>query len=84
MIIVLEKDDKIEAPMIESIGGVRLFQFLEANAYRGEYLGFSDLKKEHFMVFTQLANQARSFVLKRPASGNFVQEVADKIINLLN
>jgi len=47
-------------------------------------LGFSDLKKEHFMLFTQLANQARCFVLKRPESGNFVQEVAEKIINLLN
>jgi len=84
LIVVLEKDDKIEAPIIEPIGGIKLFQLLEANAYRGEYLGFSDLKKEHFMLFTQLANQARCFVLKRPASGNFVQEVADKIINLLN
>ena len=84
LIVVLEKDDKIEVPVIEPIGGIRLFQLLEANAYRGEYLGFSDLKKEHFTVFTQLANQARCFVLKRPVSGNFVQEVAEKIINLLN
>ena len=84
LIIVLEKDDKIERPTIEPIVGIKLFQLLEANAYRGEYLGFSDLKKEHFMLFTQLANQARCFVLKRPASGNFVQEVAEKIINLLN
>jgi hypothetical protein len=84
LIVVLEKDDTIEAPIINPIGGIKLFQLLEANAYRGEYLGFSDLKKEHFMLFTQLANQARCFVLKRPASGNFVQEVAEKIINLLN
>lgn len=84
LIILLEKDDKIETPIIEPIAGVKLFQLLEANAYRGEYLGFSDLKKEHFMLFTQLANQAHCFVLKRPASGNFVQEVAGKIINLLN
>lgn len=84
LILVLEKDDTIEVPSIEPIGGIKLFQLLEANAYRGEYLGFSDLKKEHFMLFTQLANQARCFVLKRPASGNFVLEVAEKIINLLN
>ena len=84
LIVVLEKDDKIEAPVIEPTGGIKLFQILEANAYRGEYLGFSDLKKEHFMLFTQLSNQARCFVLKRPASGNFVLEVAEKIINLLN
>jgi energy-coupling factor transporter ATP-binding protein EcfA2 len=84
LIVVLKKDDNIEVPLIESIGGIKLFQLLEENAYRGEYLGFSDLKKEHFMLFTQLATQARCFVLKRPASGNFVQEVAGKIINLLN
>jgi hypothetical protein len=84
LIVVLEKDDKIESPVIEPIEGIKLFQLLEANAYRGEYLGFSDLKKEHFMLFSQLANQARCFVLKRPASGNFVQEVSGKIINLLN
>ncbi len=84
LIVVLEKDDKIDAPIIEPISGIKLFQLLEANAYRGEYLGFSDLKKEHFTVFAQLANQARCFVLKRPTSGNFVKEVADKIINLLN
>jgi hypothetical protein len=84
LIVVLEKDDKFETPVIGPIGGIKLFQLLEANAYRGEYLGFSDLKKEHFMLFTQLANQARCFLLKRPASGNFVKEVAEKIINLLN
>jgi hypothetical protein len=84
LIILLEKDDTIATPIMESISGVKLFQLLETNAYRGEYLGFSDLKKEHFMVFAQLANQARCFVLKRPATGNFVQEVAGKIINLLN
>ena len=84
LIILLEKDETIDTPIIESIAGIKLFQLLEANAYRGEYLGFSDLKKEHFMVFTQLANQARCYTLKRPSSGNFVQEVADKIINLLN
>jgi energy-coupling factor transporter ATP-binding protein EcfA2 len=84
LIVLLEKDDKIEAPVIELIGGIKLFQLLEANAYRGEYLGFSDLKKEHFMLFTQLANQTRCFVLKRPTSGNFVKEVAEKIINLLS
>jgi hypothetical protein len=83
LIIVLEKDDKFDTSVIDPIGGIKLFQLLEANAYRGEYLGFSDLKKEHFMLFTQLANQARCFLLKRPASGNFIQEVANKIINLL-
>jgi len=83
LIILLEKDDTIATPIMESISGVKLFQLLETNAYRGEYLGFSDLKKEHFMVFAQLAKQARCFVLKRPASGNFIQEVANKIINLL-
>jgi energy-coupling factor transporter ATP-binding protein EcfA2 len=84
LIILLEKTDEVSTPILAALSGIELFTRLESNAYRGEYLGFSDLKKEHFMLFTQLANQARCFVLKRPASGNFVKEVAEKIINLLN
>jgi energy-coupling factor transporter ATP-binding protein EcfA2 len=84
LIILLEKTDEVSTPILAALSGIELFTRLESNAYRAEYLGFSDLKKEHFMLFTQLANQARCFVLKRPASGNFVKEVAEKIINLLN
>ena len=84
LIILLEKTEEVSTPILAALSGIELFTRLESNAYRGEYLGFSDLKKEHFMLFTQLANQARCFVLKRPASGNFVKEVAEKIINLLN
>jgi hypothetical protein len=84
LIILLEKNDKLSSTDVAPISGIELFTRLESNAYRGEYLGFSDLKKEHFMLFTQLANQSACFVLKRPSAGNFVQEVAQKIINLLN
>lgn len=82
--ILLDKSDQISFPTIEPISGIELFKRLESNAYRGEYLGFSDLKREHFMLFTQLANQSACFLLKRPSYGNFVKEVAQKIINLLN
>jgi hypothetical protein len=84
LIIFLEKTDEFSTPILAPLSGIELFTKLESNAYRGEYLGFSDLKKEHFMLFTQLANQSACFMLKRPASGNFVKEVAEKIINLLN
>jgi len=84
LIIFLEKTDEVSTPILAALSGIELFTRLESNAYRGEYLGFSDLKKEHFILFTQLANQAACFMLKRPASGNFVKEVAEKIINLLN
>ena len=84
LIILLEKSDQVSSPTVEPISGIELFTRLESNAYRGEYLGFSDLRKEHFMLFTQLANQSACFVLKRPSAGNFVQEVAQKIINLLD
>jgi len=83
LIILLEKNDKLSSPEVAAISGIELFSRLESNAYRGEYLGFSDLKKDHFMLFTQLANQSACFVLKRPSIGNFVDEVAQKIINLL-
>ncbi len=84
LIILLEKTDQVSSPILAPISGIELFTRLESNAYRGEYLVFSDLKKEHFMLFTQLANQSACFVLKRPSAGNFVEEVAGKIINLLN
>jgi hypothetical protein len=84
LIILLEKTDEVSTPILAPISGIELFTKLESNAYRGEYLGFSDLKKEHFMLFTQLANQSACYLLKRPLTGNFVNEVAQKIINLLN
>ena len=84
LIILLEKTGQVSSPIVAPISGIELFTRLESNAYRGEYLDFSDLKKEHFMLFAQLANQSACFVLKRPSTGNFVQEVAQKIINLLN
>jgi len=84
LILLLEKSDQVSSPTVATISGIELFTRLESNAYRGAYLGFSDLKKEHFMLFTKLANQSACFVLKRPSSGNFVEEVASKIINLLN
>jgi hypothetical protein len=84
LIILLEKTDQVSSPTLAPISGIELFTKLESNAYRGEYLGFSDLKKEHFMLFTQLANQSDYHILKRPLTGNFVDEVAQKIINLLN
>jgi hypothetical protein len=84
LIILLEKTDEVSTPILAPISGIELFTKLESNAYRGEYLGFSDLKKEHFILFTQLANQSACYLLKRPLTGNFVDEVAQKIINLLS
>ena len=84
LIILMEKSDQVSSPVLTQISGIELFTKLESNAYRGEYLGFSDLKKEHFMFFTQLANQSACYLLERPLTGNFVDEVAQKIINLLN
>jgi hypothetical protein len=84
LIILMEKSDQVSSPVLTQISGIELFTKLESNAYRGEYLSFSDLKKEHFMLFTQLANQSACYLLKRPLTGNFVDEVAQKIINLLN
>ncbi len=83
LIILIEKSDKLSSPEVAPISGIELFTRLESHAYRGEYLGFSDLKKEHFTLFTELANQSPCFLLRRPTSGNFVNEVAQKIINLL-
>jgi hypothetical protein len=84
LIILLEKTDEVSTPILAHLSGIELFIKLESNAYRGEYLGFSDLQKEHFMLFAQLAKHSGCYLLKRPLTGNFVDEVAQKIINLLN
>lgn len=67
-IFFLKKSDQVEVPIISCISGIQLFQELDKNAYRGEYLGASSMKKEHFSFFTELANQVTCFTITRPAS----------------
>ena len=64
---------------LQPINGIDLFQRLGQNAYRGEYLGYANLKFEHFNLFTQLANQSKSFLIQRSEEDDTI----DDIVNLI-
>lgn len=64
---------------IKPITGMELFKKLENNAYRGEQLGYADLKKEHFTLFTRLANQCSTFLIERPNQVDSIAKIVDAI-----
>ena len=60
-----------------------MIQKLERNAYRGEYLGYQGLQKEHFKIFAALANSAKAYLIKRPAGIVSTSEMQKTIVDLL-
>jgi energy-coupling factor transporter ATP-binding protein EcfA2 len=69
---------------LREIKGIELFQKLESNAYRGEYLGVLDLKQSHFELFTSLANQLNGYVIERPEDYNTIEEVTNKVEEIIS
>ena len=76
---LLEASKEPKPLTLQPINGIDLFQRLEQNAYRGEYLGYANLKFEHFNLFTQLANQSKSFLIQRSEEDDTI----DDIVNLI-
>jgi len=79
LVVLIEKDSSLNAVSVKSLGGIDLFQRLERNAYRGEYLGFAGLKKEHFKLFTCIANSTKTVLVLRPSNENSIEELLDAI-----
>lgn len=79
VIIILEKDQSIDKPDIRPLQGIEKFTRLEAHAYRAEFLPYADLKQEHFKLFVSLANQSRTFLLRRPETGNSLNALIDLV-----
>jgi hypothetical protein len=79
ILFVLSKSNQSEGVSIQRINGVELFQHLERNAYRAEYLQASDLRKEHFHFFAELSNQVPCYLLNRSQEGAPPDAVADLI-----
>ncbi len=84
MVIILEKDPVAEGVVVKKLTGVDLFQRLERNAYRGEYLGYSGLQKEHFKLFAGIANATKAFLIKRPGVGDSILGMQKTILELLS
>jgi hypothetical protein len=83
-IFMLKKTSDIEHPILSRINGIQLFKELDKNAYRGEYLNASSLKREHFDFFSQLANQVTCFILQRPETGETHEQVTKMISEQLS
>lgn len=79
ILFVFSKSNHSEEISIQQINGVGLFQHLERNAYRAEYLQATDLRKEHFHFFTELSNQVPCYLLNRSQEGSPPHVVADLI-----
>jgi hypothetical protein len=79
-VVLIEKDFSSHTVSSRIIQGIELFQRLERNAYRGEYIGFSGLQKEHFMLFSRIANTAKTILISRPADENSIVLVAEMIL----
>jgi len=79
-VVLIEKDASVTEVSVRIIQGVELFQRLERNAYRVEYIGFSGLQKEHFMLFSRIANTAKTILISRPADEDSIESVAEMIL----
>jgi hypothetical protein len=83
-IFILKKSNQLGDPVLSGMKGMALFQELDRNAYRGEYLGATDLKREHFNFFSQLANQVPSYELIRPANTDSHERITQLICKELS
>jgi energy-coupling factor transporter ATP-binding protein EcfA2 len=78
LVFFLEKSSERTDLLCREIKGIELFQKLESNAYRGEYLGRLDLTQSHFELFASLANQLKGYVIERPEEVNTIEELSTK------
>jgi hypothetical protein len=79
LVFFLEKSSVISDLHLREIKGVELFQKLDSNVYRGEFLGQLDLRMSHFKLFSKLANQIQGYVIERPDGINTIKELSDKV-----
>lgn len=83
-VFFLEKSETSHQVEMMEVKGYQMFQNLESNVYRGEYLSASDLRQEHFSLFSKLANQLSGFVVKRPAHIDSIDFITNLIVETIN
>jgi energy-coupling factor transporter ATP-binding protein EcfA2 len=83
LVVMIEKASNIAAVSTKQLSGIDLFQRLERNAYRGEYLVFAGLQKEHFKLFSRIATNSKTILISRPVSENSIEGVLDSILGEL-
>jgi energy-coupling factor transporter ATP-binding protein EcfA2 len=83
LVFFLEKSFERAELYFREINGIELFQKLESNAYRGEYLGELDIKQSHFALFTKLANQITGYIIERPKDINTTKELSNRVEEII-
>jgi len=83
LVFFLEKTDQVRDIEVYNVKGYELFQYLESNAYRGEYLSKVDLRKQHLELFSALANQVTGFKIKRPANNDSIDQITDLVVGII-
>jgi energy-coupling factor transporter ATP-binding protein EcfA2 len=83
VVFFLEKSHEREDLYFRKIKGIELFQKLELNVYRGEYLGGLDLRQSHFELFTTLANQLVGYVFQRPENINTIVKLSNQVVEII-
>ena len=84
IVFFLEKSEYLNQVEVQEVKGFKLFQYLESNTYRGDYLEAIDLRKEQFEIFSNLANQLRGFVIKRPTGNDSIDYITDLVFEKIN
>ena len=83
VVFFMEKSPADSEVRIREVQGAELFQKLESNAYRGEFLGRIDLRQEHFKLFADLANQVKGYLVVRPEGLHSVEEITNIVTEVL-
>ncbi len=83
VVFFIEKSPADSEVRIREVQGAELFQKLESNAYRGEFLGSIDLRQEHFKLFADLANQVKGYLVVRPEGLYSVEEITNIVTEVL-
>lgn len=83
LVIFLEKSFERRDLLCREIKGIEVFQKLDSNAYRGEYLGGMDLRQSHFELFSRLAKQVQGYIIERPNDNNTMNELSDKVVEII-
>lgn len=83
LVFFLGKTDQVHDIEVGEVKGYELFQHLESNAYRGEYLSEVDLRKQHFDLFSTLAKQMHGFAIKRPTNIDTIHQISDLVAGII-
>ena len=79
-IFFLEKSEEAGGVSFSMINGVEVFSRLIAQAYRSHHIMSKQHKQPIFDIFSQLSQQAKAFVIRRPPEIESYELIAQKVM----